>query len=146
MASFWTKIGWEQIDLTDNRDGLTKVVIVSLPGMFQNMLKHTFTQRADVEVVGVANGGLSAIDLIKKQSPELVVIDSNIPRAEASELIRWIKRECQHIYSLWLVETTQQLNQAGVSGADVTLRSYSLPEKLDMVLKNLNTNHKLSNE
>ena len=132
--------------MTDNRDGLTKVVIVSLPGMFQNMLKHTFTQRADVEVVGVANGGLSAIDLIKKQSPELVVIDSNIPRAEASELIRWIKRECQHIYSLWLVETTQQLNQAGVSGADVTLRSYSLPEKLDMVLKNLNTNHKLSNE
>ena len=73
--------------MADVSDKRTKVVIVSLPGMFQHMLKETFTRRADVEVVGVANGGLSAIDLIKKQLPELVVIDSNIPRAEASELI-----------------------------------------------------------
>jgi DNA-binding NarL/FixJ family response regulator len=145
-ASFRPKIGWEQIVLTDNRNERTKVVIVSLPGMFQNMLKETFTRRADVEVVGVANGGLSAIDLIRKQAPELVVIDSNIPRAEASELIHWIKSECTRICSLWLVETSQQINQAGTSGADVTLRSYSLPDKLDIVLRNLKEKISARNE
>ena len=132
--------------MADVSDKRTKVVIVSLPGMFQHMLKETFTRRADVEVVGVANGGLSAIDLIKKQLPELVVIDSNIPRAEASELIHWIKSECTRICSLWLVETSLQLNQAGTSGADVTLRSYSLPEKLDIVLGNLKVQFTEGNE
>jgi chemotaxis response regulator CheB len=132
--------------MADVSDKRTKVVIVSLPGMFQHMLKETFTRRADVEVVGVANGGLSAIDLIKKQLPELVVIDSNIPRAEASELIHWIKSECTRICSLWLVETSLQLKQAGTSGADVTLRSYSLPEKLDIVLGNLKVQFTEGNE
>ena len=132
--------------MADMRDKRTKVVIVSLPGMFQNMLKETFTRREDADVVGVANGGLSAIDLIRKKSPDLVVIDSNLPRAEASELINWIKRECTRICSLWLVETTLQLSEAGTSGADVTLRSYSFPDKLDMVLGNLKEKFTASNE
>jgi DNA-binding NarL/FixJ family response regulator len=111
----------------------------------QNVLRETFSSRADVEVVGIASGGLSAVSLIRQRQIDLVVIDANLPRAEASELVRWIRKEGQGICCLALVETTQQLSDAAAVGADVTLRSYTLPDRLDMVLGKLNANHKASN-
>jgi hypothetical protein len=41
----------------------TRVLIVSLPGMMQNLLRETFTIRADAEVVGVASGRGKPVDL-----------------------------------------------------------------------------------
>jgi DNA-binding NarL/FixJ family response regulator len=123
--------------MTGEKDHQTRVLIVSLPGMMQKVLKDTFTLRADVLVVGVASGGLSAANLIQQKQPDLVVIDSNLPALEKNALLVWLKEEQQHATSLVLVETTQQLNQAAGAGADFTLRSYSLPGSLDSILRNL---------
>lgn len=125
-----------------SNDRINRVLIVSHPGMSQNVLRDTFSSRTDVDLVGVASGGLSAIDIIKRQLPNMVVIDSNLPEAEVSELISWLKNSHQHIHSLVLVETTKQLNRKLYSGADVALQSYSLPDSLETVLANLNTNHR----
>ena len=113
-------------------------MIVSHPGMMQNVLQDTFSRRGDVDVVGVASGGLSAVDMIKQQPPDMVVIDSNLPEAEVSMLISWLKNLNQRIHSLVLVETTKQLNRTASTGADIALPSYSLPDSLDAVLANLN--------
>lgn len=96
--------------------------------------------RADVEMVGVASGCLSALDMIPKTQPELVVIDSNLPEAESSQLILRLKQGHHPVQSLVLVETTQQLKKAASVGADITLRSYSLPENLDNVINNIGSN------
>lgn len=120
--------------MTGEQDLPTRVLIVSLPGMMQNFLTDTFTSRADVLVVGVASGGLSATNLIQQKQPDLVVIDSNLPALEKNALLEWLKQEQQQTTSLVLVETTQQLNQAASAGADFTLRSYSLPGSLDSIL------------
>jgi DNA-binding NarL/FixJ family response regulator len=117
-----------------------RVLIVSLPGMMQNLLRETFMGRADVEMVGVASGCLSALDMIPKTQPELVVIDSNLPEAESSQLILRLKQGHHPVQSLVLVETTQQLKKAASVGADITLRSYSLPENLDNVINNIGSN------
>ena len=111
-----------------------RVLIVSLPGIMQNLLRETFAGRADLEMVGVASGGLSAVGMIRMEQPDLVVIDSNLPEAEMKELILWLKKGDQRISSLALVETTQQLNKAATAGADIILRSYSLPGSLDSVI------------
>jgi DNA-binding NarL/FixJ family response regulator len=100
----------------------------------QNMLKETFARRADVEVVEIASGGLSAVDLIRNQPPDLVVIDSNLPGDEKVQLVQWLKEKGQKSRSLILVETTQQSKQAARMGADIVLRSYSLPDSLDSVI------------
>ncbi len=111
-----------------------RVLIVSLPGMMQSVLRDTFSNRTDVELVGVASGALSAVGLIPKKKPDLVVIDSNLPGDEKVQLVQWLKEKWQKSRSLILVETTQQSKQAGRMGADIVLRSYSLPESLDSVI------------
>lgn len=117
-----------------------RVLIVSLPGMMQSVLRDTFSSRADVELVSVASGALSAVSLIRKKKPDLVVIDSNLPDEEKVQLIQWLKEKCQKSRSLILVETTQQSKQAARMGADVILRSYSLPESLDSVIGTIQGN------
>ena len=111
-----------------------RVLIVSLPGMMQSVLRDTFSSRVDVELVGVASGALSAVSLIQKKKPDLVVIDSNLPGDEKTQLVQWLKEKWQKSRSLILVETTQQSKQATRMGADIILRSYSLPESLDPVI------------
>jgi chemotaxis response regulator CheB len=123
--------------MTSNPDQKTRVLIVSLPGFMQNMLCETFNNRLDVDLVGVAGGGLSAVSTIQKQQPDLVVIDSSVPVSEATALILWMKEEYHHARSLVLVETTQQSNKAAHTGADIILRSYSLGDHLERVLEDL---------
>jgi AmiR/NasT family two-component response regulator len=106
----------------------------------QNVLLETFRNRFDVDVVGVANGGLSAVRIIEKTQPDLVVIDSNLPASETKALILWIKEECQCVSSLVLAENTQQMREASNTGADMTLRTYSLPEGLEKVLGRIQSN------
>ena len=126
--------------MTSKPDQKTRVLVVSLPGYLQNMLYETFNNRLDVDLVGVADGGLSAVSTIQKQQPDLVVIDSSVPISEATALILWMKEEYQRAWSLVLVETTQQSNKATGTGADIVLRSYSLGDHLDRVLEDLRSN------
>lgn len=134
------------LNMTAKNNRRSRVLIVSLPGMMQNVLRETFTNRADVDVVGFASGGLSAVSLIRQEQPDLVVIDSSLPEAETSKLILWIKSDSQHTRSLVLVENTQQLNKATSAGADVALRSYSLLDSLDNVLESMSTNQRTNTE
>jgi chemotaxis response regulator CheB len=124
--------------MASSNDTRIRVLIISLPGMMQNVLRESIIRRQDVEVVGIAGGCLSATAMLSQAQPDLVVIDSNLPETEVGELILHLKKLHTSITSLVLVETTQQLNKAAHSGADFTLRSYCLPECLDSVFGNLN--------
>ncbi len=137
----------EQLEMTGkSSERITRVLIISHPGMMQNVLRDTFSSRADVDVVGVASGGLSAVAMIKHRQPDLVVIDSNLPEVETCKLIEWIKEEHQSIRTLVLAETTQQLNRAANTGADYALRSYSLLDNLNQVLGSLSSNLRTKND
>lgn len=127
--------------MASSPDYRTRVLVVSLPGMMQKMLCETLTGRLDVDLVGVASGGLSAVGMIRQKQPDLVVINSNLPPGEASALIIWMKEEHPQICSLVLAETTQQLNRATRAGADIVMRSYSLGDNLDSVFVNMSAIH-----
>lgn len=113
---------------------------MSLPGMMQNIIGETFIKRADVDLVGIACGGLSAIKMIGRYLPDLIVINSNLPETETRELIHWLKKEHPQIFSVALGDTSQQVNKAATAGADFVLRSYSLPDQLNKLMGSLNKN------
>jgi len=117
-----------------------RVLIVSLPGVLQNVLKQSIQAGSTAELIGLANGGLSAIKIIKKQQPDLIIIDSNLPEAETRELITQIKALNPRKHCLVIVETTRQQYEVTVAGADFTLRAYDLPSKLDKVLADVSGN------
>ena len=126
--------------MVDKPEKQVRVLIVSLPGMMQSVLRETFMRRADVDLVGVASGCFTAANMIQQSQPDLVVIDSNLPEDEANQLIVHLKQEHLSVRSLVLVETTQQLNSATSERADISLLSYSLLDSLDSVLGNMNAN------
>jgi chemotaxis response regulator CheB len=126
--------------MADASDHHIRALVVSLPGITQKVLIEMFIGRADVDLVGVACGGLSAVGLIHQKQPVLVVIDASLPDSEASALVEWIKEQQPQVCSLVLAETTHQLKRAAISGADLAFRSYSLPDKLDWVLASVKAN------
>jgi DNA-binding NarL/FixJ family response regulator len=110
------------------------LLLVSSPGILQQTLAHTFGSKTQVDVKGVADGGLSALKLMKKDLPDLVVIDSNIPESETDELIQVIRKEFPGVHTLVLVETSQQFAHAAQSQADFVVRAYDTASRLDAVL------------
>jgi DNA-binding NarL/FixJ family response regulator len=121
----------------EKKESVKKVVLVSLPGMLQVVLHQIITSRSDAEIVGIASGGLSAIHLIQRQQPDLVVIDSNVPESEATSLILWIKRGNPGTRCLVLAQTSHFLMHADRIGADFAVQSYTLPDSLNKVFENL---------
>lgn len=111
-----------------------KVLLISLPGMLQSVLRQTLADKSDVDLVGVASGCLSALSMIKQQAPDLVVIDSNMPEAEIQELFLRMKAEQVKSQSLVLTETSHQKEFAKSAGADFVLRSDTLSRDFDFVL------------
>jgi DNA-binding NarL/FixJ family response regulator len=138
-------IGRELVYLKMSREKKRKarVLVVSLPGILQNMLRQTLADRADVDLIGVASGCLSAFGMIKLQTPDLVVVDSNLPDVERKELILQVHDEQINSRFLILTETTHQIAQAASAGADFVLRSDTLNKELDSVL-NETLNDKLN--
>lgn len=114
-----------------------RVLIVSLPGLLQRLLVNAFGQKAMVDVIDTANGALSAVNLIEREKPDLVVIDSNIPESEAVELINILRRRHPGTYNLVLADTSQTLRQAVLAGADLALRAPDLESRLDGLLVEL---------
>jgi DNA-binding NarL/FixJ family response regulator len=111
-----------------------KVLLISLPGMLQGVLRQTLAAKSDVDLVGVASGCLSAFSMIKQLAPDLIVIDSNLPDAEIQELIRRAHAEQTLGRFLVLTETSRQKDFAKNAGADFILRSDALPRELDSVM------------
>jgi len=130
----------ERLFIVINQENRLSVLIVSLPGMMENLIKRTLINRQDVEVIGSASGGLSAVSLVQQNKPDLVIIESNFPKNEATRLVEWLKEESRSTFILVLVETTQQLKQASLTGVDLTLWSYTLPEKLDQIIEKIKSN------
>jgi chemotaxis response regulator CheB len=111
-----------------------RVLLVSLPGISQRVLRNTFLNKPMVELVDVASGALSAVNLIDDHQPDMVVLDSNLPDSEKVELIKLMRQRYPMVYSLALVETSHGLHLATLAGADLAMRTTDLTLQLDELL------------
>lgn len=111
--------------------------IVSLPGVSQRLLEKSFCCREDVRLVGIAEGGLSALKAAKDLHPEVVVIDSNLPVEETAALVREIRAIDARPSTVVLVENSSQFARAWQAGPDIVMRGYELELRLDALLQEL---------
>src|SRR5687768_8619099 len=71
-----------------------RVIIVDDSSLTRTVLRDALASEADLEVVGEAGDGLSALRLIKEKRPDVVTMDVLMPIMGGPEAIRRVMAEC----------------------------------------------------
>jgi len=114
-----------------------QTIIAARPGFSREVLQAILDVLPQIEVVGTVGGGLSALDLARKTSPALLIIDSGLPKDEMVALLSHIKQERPQIRCLLLAETTQQQVAFLALGADAVVLRSEPTERLVEEINNL---------
>jgi len=97
-----------------------QIFIVEDHRLFREGLKAMLSPSQEYEIIGEAEDGLEAIRLIKKQKPDLVLLDLSMPRMNGFSVLREIKGAIPEIKVLVLSihESDQYVLQAFEAKAD----------------------------
>ena len=60
--------------------------------MFREGIKKIIEAKDEFEVIGEANDGLELLNLLKKEKPDLVILDISMPHLRGLEATREIKK------------------------------------------------------
>lgn len=71
-----------------------RILIVDDHQLFRAGLRLVLDQQPDLEVIGEAGSGPSALEAIEKLSPELVLMDVGLPGLDGAETTRQALRRC----------------------------------------------------
>jgi two-component system chemotaxis response regulator CheB len=69
---------------------MIKVLIVDDSKVIQEFLAHLLSSDPDIQVVGFADSGLEAIELVKKKKPDVITMDIHMPEMDGYEATRTI--------------------------------------------------------
>jgi len=100
-------------------------------------LRTILSSDKEILVVGVANDGQEAFDLVKDAKPDLVLMDLMMPRMSGSIATRLIKEKYPHVYVLILTTYNDEewIFDAVRSGASGYLLKDTPPEQLINAIK-----------
>jgi two-component system response regulator NreC len=89
--------------------------------MVREGLKTLINAQSDMDVIGEAGDGLSAVQQAKELQPDIVIIDVSMPRMNGQQATSKILKVCPQVKVLALTRHTdtgfiQQLFRAGASG------------------------------
>ncbi len=73
---------------------MIKVLIVDDSASIRELFTEMFEREDDFEVVGCADDGASALDMVKEFSPDVVTMDVNLPDYDGFTVTRLIMEEC----------------------------------------------------
>ncbi len=71
-----------------------RIVIADDERPARNFLKNLLTQFEDVKLVGEAENGAEAIELIEKHKPDLALLDLQMPEVSGLEAVKLVKKSC----------------------------------------------------
>ena len=96
------------------------VVIVEDHQLFRDGLKSMLGKRDDIVIVGEAKDGITALKLIRKLKPDLILLDLSMPKLGGISVLKDVKRELPDtcILLLTIHESDQYVLEAFKAGAD----------------------------
>jgi two-component system, NarL family, response regulator NreC len=96
---------------------------------FRRDLRKMLERRKDLQVVGEAGDGLELVELLKKETPHLVILDISMPQLGGLEAARYITGNYPGVSVLFLTmhKNLQYQQEAIATGA----RGYVLKENID---------------
>jgi chemotaxis response regulator CheB len=117
-----------------SKDAKNRAIIVSMSGTIQESLRAMLEAMPRTEVIGIAGGGLSAVELVKERHPNVVIIDGNLSEDEILAFLRDVKRLHPAIRLIVLTHTTRQQQRVLDGGADAVLSRWGPANELTHVV------------
>lgn len=117
---------------------LRVVVVDDSPVALQTICTF-LTRYQSVDVVGTARDGYEALEAVRSASPNLVVMDVQMPRMNGLEAASIVSREHPEVCVIMVtVNDTAELRDAcRVTGAAHFIAKHQLPQRLPEVLRSL---------
>jgi DNA-binding NarL/FixJ family response regulator len=111
---------------------LYRIVLADDHVLIRQGLRMILERGGDLEVIGEANDGLELLGLMKRLTPDLVVLDVSMPRLRGIEAIHEVKAIHPHLKVLILtMHREMELLNAAISGG---ANGYVLKEDADTEL------------
>ena len=114
-----------------------RVIIATLPGTWQQLLMNNLDSDPRVNVIAVAHGSLTAVQLVKEHHPDMILIDSTIPIDDSVAMIQNIRLESPGLVSIVIGDTSFHRQRAIQAGADFALSTYKFPYQIHEILNNI---------
>ena len=113
-----------------------KIILVDDHAMLRHGLSRSFEQEKDIDVVGEAKDGFTAIDLVKELSPDLVIMDIGMAGLNGIETTRRITKDWPDVKVIGLSmhssdKYVREMFRAGASG--YLLKDCSFDELVEAV-------------
>lgn len=106
-----------------------KILIVDDSAFMRNILERMIKERSDMQVVGKAENGLEAIEMVKSLKPDVVTLDIEMPKMNGLDALKIIMKESPTAV-LMISSLTEQ-------GAKETMQALQLGA-IDFIPKALN--------
>lgn len=99
----------------------TGIILVDDHKIFREGVRNLLNQQDGMQVVGEAENGLKAIDLVRKLSPQVVIMDVHMPNLNGVDATRRILEEAPNVKVIALSmhshrHLVQEMLRAGASG------------------------------
>lgn len=118
------------------KDSVIKVVVVDDHALFRAGLISLLNDMPDVDVIGEANNGKTAVQVIEELKPDVVLLDVNMPVMDGVETVKELKKHSDaRIIMLTISKSENDLFSAIKAGADGYLLKNSEPTELNKALK-----------
>ncbi|WP_432985515.1 response regulator transcription factor [Dactylosporangium sp. CA-233914] len=110
---------------------MIRVVIADDEAMIRAGLRMLLDHQPDIEVVGEAADGVQARDEVRRTSPDVVLMDVRMPRADGIEAARHILAESEaRVVILTTFDEDEAVRQALKAGVSGFLLKVAPPEQL----------------
>jgi len=109
-----------------------RLVVVDDHALFRRGLVGLLKDMLEFEVVGEAEDGLDALELIMKTRPDVVLMDVNMPRMDGIQAVQALRnqRVDAHVLMLTISQDDEDLLGAIQAGADGYLLKNTEPDEL----------------
>ncbi len=126
----------------------TRLILVDDHPLYRQGARKTLEANRDIEIVGEAADGQTAIQLADIMNPDVMLIDINLPGVNGLEVTRVIRRRDPHIACVILTahEDDDQLFNAIKVGAAAFVTKDIDPEKLVAIVRATGRGEYLINE
>jgi two-component system response regulator DegU len=113
-------------------EGKVKVLVVDDHPLFRQGLRRVLETASDVSVVGAAENGEEALEMARQLTPDVVVMDINLPSMNGMQVTRQLKAELPNIAVIMLTayHDENQIFHAIRAGASAYYPKDVIPETL----------------